>query len=91
MRFNARLEDLVTRKVLVEFPLIRAPCYKKAMAIVLCRLKRMAICRQREDISEFVRVSENMEGVDTAGYEFDVLPEELRRYALVITQIAKKK
>lgn len=90
MKFKGRLEDLVRKEVLAEFPCIRAPCHRQARVIACRLLKRRKIYKEREDVREFVRVMENMEGVDTAGYEFDVLPEEFRRYVLTIIPICKK-
>jgi len=89
MRFKARLEDLVNKKVLAEIPLICTSCYERAVLIARGRLEKMQVYKDNENVREFVRVLENMDGVDTAGYEFDVLPEELRLYALTITQIEK--
>jgi len=91
MRFKARLEDLVHKKVLAEIPLIRTSSYERAVLIARRRLKKMQVYKDNENVREFVRVVESMDGVDIAGYEFDVLPEELRRYALLITQTSKKK
>lgn len=84
MVFRGWLEDLIRKEVFAEFTSISACCHGGARKLMRQRLKRRKIYREREDIREFLRVMENMEGVDTAGYEFDVLPEELRRYALII-------
>lgn len=85
MRFKGRLEDFVSKKVLAEICCIHAPCPRKAMKLARCRVKCSEVYEEREDIREYIRVLENMDGVDMAGYEFDVLPEELRRFGLFIT------
>ncbi len=89
MRFTARVEDLVKKRVLVEFPCIFTTSLEGANSTARQHLKKTQIYQDDENVRDFVRVLENMEDVDTAGHEFDVLPEELRRYALVITRIDK--
>ena len=84
MRFQAILYDLVNKKVLVCFPVIRAASRKEAVHLALERLKRRRIYKNNADIREFVRIFEMEPEFNPAGFEFDVLPEALRRFSMDI-------
>jgi len=79
MRFQAVLRDLRTRKVLALFPAIRADSHEEAVRFAVKRLKRRRIFRDDADVQEFVRIFEL-----GSEFEFDVLPEALRRFSMEI-------
>jgi hypothetical protein len=84
MRFQAILRDLVNKKVLVYFPVIRAGSREEAVHLALKRLKRRRIYRTDTDVREFVRIHELGPDFSSAGFEFDVLPEALRRFSMEV-------
>ena len=91
MRFQAILRDLVNKKALVWFPVIQAASHREAMHLALKRLKRRRIYKSDANIREFVRISEIESGFNPAGFEFDVLPEALRRFSMDVRVVEKQK
>ncbi len=89
MRFQAILRDLVNKKTLVWFPVIRAASHREAMHLALKRLKRRRIYKSDADIREFARISEIESEFNPAGFEFDVLPEALRRFFMDVRVVGK--
>lgn len=84
MRFRATLFDLKKRIIIASFPVIRASSHEEATRLAFERLKKRRIYKTDTDVREFVRISEMAEGFNSAGFEFDVLPEALRRFSMDI-------
>lgn len=87
--FFVTLYDLTARskKILVSFTL-EAPSQDEAQGIAFETLKKHDIYRTNIDVRDFVLFIEL--GGETAGHEFDVLPEALRRVRLEIRPIKKE-
>lgn len=85
MRFQAILQDLRTQKVFALFPVIVADSHGEAVRLALKRLKARRIYRDDADVQEFVRIAEMGQEFSPAGFEFDVLPEALRRLSLEVS------
>lgn len=84
MRFRAILHDLVNKKDLVCFPVILAVSHTEAVHLALKRLKRRRIYKDSADVQEFVRIFEMGPEFSSAGFEFDVLPEAMRKFSMDI-------
>lgn len=84
MRFRAALVDLRKKTVIVCFPVIRATSQEEAKRFAFERVKMRRIYKTDEDVREFVRISQMGEEFSCAGFEFDVLPEALRRFSMDI-------
>ena len=54
-------------------------------------LKKRPLYQADDDLREFIRIYEIGDEFSSAGYEFDVLPEALRRFVLNISIADKKK
>ncbi|MFY9457680.1 MAG: hypothetical protein WAP23_02000 [Candidatus Spechtbacterales bacterium] len=85
MRFRAALIDLKKKIILASFPVIRASSWEEATRLAFERLKKRRIYRTDSDVREFVRIFEIKEDFSCAGFEFDVLPEALRRFSMDIS------
>lgn len=88
MRFKATLVDLQKKTIVASFPVIRASSREEATRLALERLKKRRIYKTDHDVREFVRINEMKDDFSVAGFEFDVLPEALRRLRIEVRPVS---